>query len=383
MTRAALRLLYVEPFDAGSHAGFGKVIGEHPGFDLVAWRMPGRHWKWRMRGAALWLAEREPDPGPLDAVFASSYTPLADLCALRPEVALLPRVLYFHENQWAYPDRSRQERDNHLAFTQVVSAAAADLCLFNSQHNRDTFLRATRAFVSRMPDARPTATVDALARRCEVLPVPVAAPIPADGAEQPGGPLLILWNHRWEHDKRPEAFFAALTELAEQRVSFRVAVCGQAFGEAPAVFAAARRELGDRVFHWGPIEDRPRYEELLSRCDVVVSTAAHEFFGVSILEAVLAGCRPLVPDRLAYPETIPEGFRYRDDLELTSRLRAWSEEHDAGIVIRLGERPDAARRFMPCRVLPILEGRLRELIGGHRPRPRSVAGYASLGRVPR
>ncbi|MDA0933759.1 MAG: DUF3524 domain-containing protein [Planctomycetota bacterium] len=383
MTRAALRLLYVEPFDAGSHAGFGTMLGRHAGFDLVAWRMPGRHWKWRMRGAALWFAEREPDPGPVDAVFASSYTPLADLCALRPDIARVPRVLYFHENQWAYPDRTRQERDNHLAFTQVVSAAAADLCLFNSQHNRDTFLRATRDFVARMPDARPTATVDALARRCEVLPIPVAAPSRAAADAPLDGTLLILWNHRWEHDKRPEAFFAALAALAEQRVSFRVAVCGQAFGEAPPVFAAARDQLGERVFHWGPIEDRERYEDLLSRCDVVVSTAAHEFFGVSILEAALAGCRPLVPDRLAYPETIPARFRYRDDRDLTSRLRAWSEERAAGHAIRLGERPEFARRFLPSRVLPTLEGRLRDLIDGRPPHSRSVAGYAPLDGTPR
>lgn len=365
-----LRILYVEPFEAGSHAGFGAALRAHLDHDLVTWTLPGRHWKWRMRGAGLWFAEQEPDPGPIDVLFASSYTPLADLCALRGELTAVPRVLYFHENQWEYPNQTNAERDHHLAFTQVVSAAAADLCLFNSQFNRDTFLRATRDFVARMPDARPTATVEALARRCEVLPVPVAKPRIGEPAASDSGPLTVLWNHRWEHDKRPEAFFSALQQLAGEGVPFRVAVCGQAFGRVPQVFEEARGWLGDRIIQFGAIEDRRAYEELLGRCDVVVSTAAHEFFGVSILEAAGAGCRPLVPDRLAYPEVIPRAFRYGDDLELVERLRAWGSAHRTGARIRLGPDPDFTAPFRPARVASRLGTRLDALIQERSATPR-------------
>ena len=45
---------------------------------------------------------------------------------------------------------------------------------------------------------------------------------------------------------------------------------------------------------------------MLGRCDIAVSTAFHEFFGLSVVEAAAAGCLPLVPRRLSYPEIFDE-----------------------------------------------------------------------------
>jgi len=97
-------------------------------------------------------------------------------------------------------------------------------------------------------------------------------------------------------------------------------VLGESFRQGPKVFAEAREILADRIIHFGHVRSRTDYLALLARADIVVSTARHEFFGLSVLEAVRAGCRPLLPRRLVYPELFDDEFLY-DDHELGARLR--------------------------------------------------------------
>ena len=75
-----------------------------------------------------------------------------------------------------------------------------------------------------------------------------------------------------------------MNELAKT-AAFRVAVCGKRFARAPAAFDAGRARLGARVVHWGGDDSREVYREWLERADIAVSTARHEFFGISPLEA--------------------------------------------------------------------------------------------------
>lgn len=320
-----MRILYVEPFEGGSHAAFSRTLMGALDADWMPLTLPARHWKWRMRGCAAYFtqAHAEALAQPYDLVLASSYVPLAELVGLAPSLAPVPRVLYFHENQLAFPTLGPQQpRDHHFGFTQLVSALAADRCVFNSAYNRDSFLAEAEALLRRMPDAVPKGWVPAIRDRSVVLGVPQPfSTAPVQPAEQhPQGPL-VLWNHRWEHDKNPETFLRGMATLADEGVPFRLAVCGQRFRRAPAVFDELEQALAPRAVQWGSA-DAPRYQALLDTADIVVSTAHHEFFGVSVMEAVHHGARPLVPDRLAYPELWPEVFRYRDDEAFVPALRA-------------------------------------------------------------
>ena len=62
----------------------------------------------------------------------------------------------------------------------------------------------------------------------------------------------------------------------------------------------------------------------MSKTDVVVSSSMHEFFGISVVEALSAGAVPVLPKRLSYPEVVPEqwhDFAFYSDEAITDRLR--------------------------------------------------------------
>lgn len=309
-----MRALLIEPYASESHRRLLDGLQRRLPLEFERIEMPPRKWKWRMRGAALHLVpelERRP---PADVLFCSAYLALTDLVALGPEwVRRARKVVYFHENQFVYPKRLDQEWDFHFALTNVTTALAADAVAFNSRYNRDSFFEALPVLLKRFPDFRPLWVTETIAARSRVLPVPLDSTefenLPRPHRE---GPARIIWNHRWEYDKNPEEFFAALYQLDQSGVDFELAVMGQQFQDRPPVFDEAEKRLAHRIVQWGHLSSRAEYLASLAAADFVVSTAIHEFFGVAVMEAVRAGCTPVLPRRLAYPELFPEEYFYAD-----------------------------------------------------------------------
>lgn len=271
---------------------------------------------------------------PWDGLVASDMLGLAELRGLVPSLAAVPALVVFHENQLAYPapgraEKNLRERDLYLAFSNLTSALAARRVVFNSRFHRDEFLGAARELVGRLPDMRPLGLPQAIAAKSQILPMPIDPGEATSQTRQPRrGPLRILWNHRWAQDKAPEEFFAALEELAAQGLEFQVAVLGPAPAQPPAVFARAREALTRHIVQWGHAQARNLYWKWLFWADVVVSTARQEYFGISVAEAVWAGCRPLLPDALVYPQLYPARFRYPPG-ELGARLVDLAQEPEA------------------------------------------------------
>jgi glycosyltransferase involved in cell wall biosynthesis len=137
---------------------------------------------------------------------------------------------------------------------------------------------------------------------------------------------VILWNHRWEYDKDPELFFHTLFELSQAGQDFKLVVLGEAFRNSPPVFGEAREQLADHMLHFGYARDRHTYARWLQTADLLPVTSKQDFFGGSVVEAIYAGCYPLLPDRLAFPEHIPADRRpahlYQKDEELLPSLLA-------------------------------------------------------------
>jgi len=330
------RILLAEPYFGGSHRDFLAGLQAHVDMDFTLLTLPARKWKMRMQTAAPWLANQITDlyqrGQRFDGLLCSTFLDLAVLRTLLARTGInLPAGVYFHENQFAYPGRIRDP--GYFQFTNInwTTALCADLLAFNSRFNFDAFLAGIAKFVSRVPDISLAGCIQDIKAKSTVLyPGIDFSAIDQSQPSATGRPCrknrpVVVWNHRWEHDKDPDSFFSAMNDLAKIGPDFGLIVLGQQFRDQPQVFARAREQLGRHIIHFGYAPNRDQYAALLGQADLVVSTARHEFFGISVLEAVRAGCRPLVPDRLSYVELYPDRFRYQDNALVQSLVRALAE----------------------------------------------------------
>ena len=317
-------VLIIEPYYGDSHKRLIEGMQKYLSFEFDVITMPPRKWKWRMRGAALHIAELLKNAEPVDTLFCSSFLNLTDLIALAPPwVREARKIVYFHENQLVYPSRLYKEWDFHFGLTNITTALAADLVIFNSNYNKNTFLQEIPTLLQKFPDYRPEGVSERIAEKSSVLPPPLDPEEFENFPEmQRSGPARIVWNHRWEFDKDPDTFFYALFALQEQNIEFELVVLGEKFKDYPPIFDEAQERLKEHIVQFGYAESRQEYLDALTQCDIVISTAQHEFFGISVMEAVRAGCVPLLPNRLVYPELFGEQYLYEEG-ELTDRLFEW------------------------------------------------------------
>jgi glycosyltransferase involved in cell wall biosynthesis len=323
-----LNIAVLEPYCGGSHAAFVDAFTAATRHNVTLATLPARKWKWRMRGAAIWFAAADKgwQTRPIDLILCSDMLSVTDLRALLPaDLARLPIVCYFHENQLTYPLPEHDSRDYQYGMTNITSCLAADAVWFNSRFHLEDFLAAADALLAKMPDFVPPGLPERIRRKASVQPPPVRVPQPASPADKGRHPVRIVWCHRWEFDKNPEPLFEALVRLAEDGLAYELVLVGEQFRTAPEAFARIRRHLGSRIVHAGYLAERSDYLNTLAGCDVVVSSAIQENFGIAAVEAILSGCQPVLPRRLAYPEVIPEEFHdsclYAADGDLYEHLR--------------------------------------------------------------
>jgi len=328
-----LNILLLEPFHAGSHKAWAEGFAANSRHNVELLTLKGRHWKWRMHGGAVTLAEKfmESELAP-DLILATSMLDLTTFLALtRERTAHIPVALYFHENQLTYPWSPRDadvrlRQDRHYGFINYTSALSADLVLFNSAYHKASFLEALQGFLKVYPDHRGLQNVDNIRAKSEVLHLGMdLSKFDEFRVTKNKYVPTILWNHRWEYDKNPNEFFEMLYELSDLNFEFEIIILGENYTESPPIFAEAKEKLAKHIVHFDYAPDFETYARLLWQADILPVTSQQDFFGGSIVEAIYCGAYPLLPKRLAYPEHVPNEFQtqhlYDNRVQLTEMLK--------------------------------------------------------------
>ncbi|KRT83189.1 hypothetical protein AMK59_4688, partial [Oryctes borbonicus] len=163
-----------------------------------------------------------------------------------------------------------------------------DLIVFNSGFNKESFLKNIRSVIKLLPDYKPNDLQLKIGPKCKVLYFPIDFTIMS--LSKPSSDILtIVWPHRWEFDKNPDFFFKVLYRLKKSNKKFLVSLLGQTFTDVPPAFSVAREYLEAEIVNFGFVENKEEYFKILGTSHIAVSTADHEFFGVSMLEATYCG----------------------------------------------------------------------------------------------
>ena len=338
---SALKVALIEPFYGGSHKLWADGFKKHSQHHITLFTHSAHHWKWRMHGAAITLAEKFlVDKNQFDLIIVSDFLNLPLFKSLIGDRAHIPVVIYFHENQITYPWSPKDQdlkfnRDNPYGFINYSSALVADRILFNSQYHMGEFLTALPTFLGQFPDHTNTKNIQAILDKSAVLPLGMdytdLDPLHCKKTIKLSAPV-ILWNHRWEYDKNPDVFFRTLYKLKENKVDFKLIVLGQSLAKIPAIFNEAKQHLRDEILHWGYCESRSEYAHYLWLSDIMPITSIQDFFGISVVEALYCDTIPLFPRRLAYHEHMvgnADEYFYDDDDHLFHKLSAWCESIEA------------------------------------------------------
>ena len=336
-----LSILALDAFHGGSHRQFTQNLKRQSRHQWHLLTGKPVHWKWRMRSSPIAFAEQtrqlEDTAVSPDVLFCTDMLDLPVYLGMlgHNRIQQIPKVVYFHENQWTYPTSPRRKPDNHFGYTNLLSAISADQIWFNSQFHLDDFLQGSRKFLKQMPDTRDLHQLDRLRTKAHIIPpgfkIPDNLASEEVSAAKTGLPLTsppdkdeitVGWVSRWEYDKCPEGFLSLLKRLQASGIRFKLILLGARPRHSVPELEEIRTTYASNILHDGFADDLEAYWELLARMDVVVSTANHEFFGIAICEAIWAGAVPVVPDRLSYRDHVPESCRYQTLDDAVELIRA-------------------------------------------------------------
>ena len=303
-----MKILIIEPYFEGSHKSWTLEFQKFSTHTIELLTLPGRHWKWRMHGGAITLAQQYNNLNFKPDIILTSDMLNLPLFKSIARTDKTPIIMYFHENQITYPwspnDRDVSKgRDHHYGFINYSSAIVSDYNLFNSDFHRNSFTDSLKNFLSNFPDFNDYNNIDIIKRKSKTLYLGLdLKKFDTYKHKKNNNKPIMLWNHRWEHDKNPNEFINMVAELDKKNLDFECILLGKNKQKKSGYFDEFINRFPNRILHAGYCETFDEYASFLWQSDICPITSIQDFFGISIAEAVYCNTLPLLPDRLAYPE---------------------------------------------------------------------------------
>ncbi len=215
-------------------------------------------------------------------------------------------IIYWHENQFEYPNK----KAHYIGLKELYNFISADINIFNSSFHRDDFYKKAKKELKKFNLENLT---DILNEKYDYSPVvyPGFDMKNVDSfynREQKNMIPVILWNHRWSKDKDYFMFFSMMRHLKKHGYKFKLNIFGEAVLANNDDFEYFKNQMGEYINKFGFLSSKSEYYKEVSKSDIVISTAVEENFGISMVESMYLGATPVLPDRLSYPELIPEKY---------------------------------------------------------------------------
>ncbi|XP_030183341.1 glycosyltransferase-like domain-containing protein 1 isoform X5 [Lynx canadensis] len=338
--KGPMSILIIEAFYGGSHKQLADLLQEELE-DCVLYSLPAKKWHWRARTSALYFSQNIPISEQYRILFASSVLNLTELTALRPDLGKLKKILYFHENQLVYPVKKCQERDFQYGYNQILSCLVADVVVFNSVFNMESFLTSIGKFMKLIPDHRPKDLESIIRPKCQVIYFPIRFPdvsrfMPKHKTTHLQKILSLKGNGGAAPSMAP-AFHQEQKGSENLLKNFN--------SESGPCNAAQQENLGSslmqepdlRMCHSSDnsssLHEEDKQNTTSSPCDIFggiddPQRPLHIVWPHRWLEAVYCGCYPLCPKDLVYPEIFPAEYLYSTPEQLSKRLQNFCKRPD-------------------------------------------------------
>lgn len=311
------KIAIIEPFYGGSHKVWSDDLQRN--FDnLDIYSLNANHWKWKMVAGAIELAKiYKYSNAEHNLIIGTSMLDFNTFLSMVKPAKQTKTAYYFHENQFSYPWStndidSYQNRDLNYALINLKSALASDAVYFNSHYHMEVFFEDANKALTKINDIQLKWALVDIRKKSSVLPLGFDYNVYHNNHNKI--PFRVVWNHRWEHDKNPELLFQVMDLLIKHDNRFTFSIVGKKYKNYPQVFDEIFEKFENNIIHFGPVDHFPDYLNILQCSEFCLSTANHDFFGISVIEALLAGCKPILPNRLAYPEHFKEKILLYQDI---------------------------------------------------------------------